>query len=84
MLYGNSFIPVKKSSRCHGLCKKIEFKRNGPGRYYTDRSKKCTRCNLMIKVDPEVFKCPCCNRLLRSRARGRKSRQIVQNKKKRF
>jgi len=72
--------------RCRDLCKPIQMRKRGFSTSpYVEGLKKCIVCAVYLKTDSKY--CPCCNYLLRTRARSKKSKmfsEMVENHSNRF
>ena len=62
--------------RCRDRCKTIQAKKIGFSTSpYVEGLKKCTVCEIYMRIDSKY--CPCCNCLLRTRARSKKTKVFV-------
>lgn len=61
--------------RCRDMCKTLEVRKKGFSTSpYMEGLKKCIVCAVYLKTDSKY--CPCCNYLLRTRARSKKSKMF--------
>lgn len=62
---------------CKGLCNRIQSKPFGNVRKYDSGYKRCSYCNVFMKING--LRCPCCALILRTKSRVNPKRRGKQN-----
>lgn len=57
---------------CRGRCSALAVSRPWGSSPYMDGLRRCTSCEVWL--EEESARCPCCNRVLKTRSRGNKAR----------
>ena len=61
---------------CKGNCNELKELKGEHGGIYEEGMKRCTNCNVNMKVND--LRCPCCNNLLRTKPRqGKLKKQYL-------
>ena len=71
----NEMAITKAKMVCKGICQQFRELKSEDGGIYEDGMKRCTKCNVNMKL--EQLRCPCCNGLLRTKPRQGRSKNKI-------